>query len=108
MALFSFGASSAASSSDHSVDTSRRRLITVGCACCFGMVWAPGEAAAQSPEVLKHLDPAEKAAGTDLLTLLKLGDSARPGYKGRSTSVKELMEMPSPPVLSRCVLNEVR
>lgn len=97
MALFSFGASSAAGSSDHSIDTSRRRLITVGCACCLGMMWAPGEAAAQSPEVLKHLDLAEKAAGTDLLTYLKLGDSARPGYKGRSMSVKELMEMPSPP-----------
>lgn len=77
------------------VAPTRRGLLALGCACCLG---APpiSPAAAQSPEVARHLEAARAAAGEDLRPWLALGQAATPAT-APSPSIEALMAQPAPP-----------
>lgn len=77
------------------VAPTRRGLLALGCACCLaGLPIA--EAAAQSPEVARHLEAAHAAAGEDLRPWLALGQAAMP-RPGSPLSVAALMAQAPPP-----------
>jgi metallo-beta-lactamase class B len=78
-------------------DPARRRLMAFGCVCCLAAALPMRLAAAESAEVARHLAAAKEAAGSDLLTYLKLGDSAKPDYKPPKLSLEDLMRIPAPP-----------
>ncbi len=77
------------------VAPTRRGLLAFGCACCLGAL-PISPAAAQSPEVARHLAAARAAAGEDLRPWLALGQAATPST-GPSPSVEALMAQPPPP-----------
>ena len=77
------------------VAPTRRGLLALGCACCLGAL-PIGPAAAQSPEVARHLDAARAAAGEDLRPWLALGQAATPTTEP-SPSIEALMAQPPPP-----------
>ncbi|MEN0077392.1 MAG: MBL fold metallo-hydrolase [Paracraurococcus sp.] len=76
------------------VAPTRRGLLALGCACCLG---APliSPAAAQSPEVARHLAAARAAAGDDLRSWLALGRAATPSGSP-APSIEALMAQPAP------------
>ncbi len=77
------------------VSPTRRGLLALGCACCLGL--APiSQAAAQSPEVARHLAAARDAAGEDLRAWLALGKAAMPSPEA-GPSIEALMAQPPPP-----------
>ena len=78
-----------------SVAPTRRALLALGCACCLGML-PVSQAAAQSPEVARHLDAARAAAGDDLRPWLALGQAAMP-TTAPSPSIEALMAQLAPP-----------
>jgi metallo-beta-lactamase class B len=79
-------------------DPRRRRLMLAASgACCLGWALPPRRAAAQSPDVARHLEAAAQAAGNDLLAYLKLGDPARPDYKPQKFSLDAMLSQPVPP-----------
>jgi metallo-beta-lactamase class B len=79
----------------------RRRLLGLGCACCLAsalpLTRAAAQAAAENPEVQRHLAVAREAAGTDLQAYLSLAQIAAPTPGARRASPDELMRMPTPP-----------
>jgi len=77
------------------VTPTRRDLLALGCACCLGMV-SISPAAAQSPDVSRHLAAAAAAAGEDLKPWLALGRAAIP-TNAPARSFAELMAQPSFP-----------
>ena len=77
------------------VAPTRRGLLALGCACCLGIL-PISPAAAQSPEVARHLAAARAAAGEDLRPWLALGQAATP-TTAPSPSIEALMAQPPPP-----------
>jgi metallo-beta-lactamase class B len=77
------------------VTPTRRGLLALGCACCLGGL-PISPAAAQSPDVARHLAGARAAAGDDLRPWLALAQAATPGT-APSPSVEALMAQPAPP-----------
>ena len=77
------------------VAPTRRGLLALGCACCLGVL-PVSPAAAQSPEVARHLAAARAAAGEDLRPWLALGQAAAPAA-APSPSIEALMAQPPPP-----------
>jgi metallo-beta-lactamase class B len=77
------------------VSPTRRGLLALGCACCLGAL-PIGPAAAQSPDVARHLAAARAAAGDDLRPWLALGGAATPG-NAPGPSIEALMAQPAPP-----------
>jgi metallo-beta-lactamase class B len=77
------------------VAPTRRGFFALGCACCLGAL-PISQAAAQSPEVARHLAAARAAAGEDLRPWLALGQAAAPGT-APSPSIVALMAQPPPP-----------
>lgn len=79
------------------VSLDRRRFLLMGCACC-AMVTLEGTAAfaKQSPEIDAHLEAARKAAGSDLVSYLRLGDQVSPISGLPSVTVEALRAMPTP------------
>ena len=67
------------------VAPTRRGLLALGCACCLGTL-PISPAAAQSPEVARHLAAARAAAGEDLRPWLALGQAATPPPRRRPPS----------------------
>lgn len=75
---------------------SRRRLLAAGCLCCAlplagAQTQGPLPAAAQA-----HLDAARRAAGTDLLAYMRLGDGIAPTPSAPPVSPDALMALPAP------------
>ena len=77
------------------VAPTRRSLLALGCACCLGAL-PISPAAAQSPEVTRHLAAARAAAGEDLRPWLALGQAATP-TAAPLPSIEALMAQPAPP-----------
>lgn len=79
------------------VTLGRRRFLSLGCACC-AMVALKGPAAfaQQTPEIEAHLEAARKAAGTDLLSYLRLADPVKSISGLPPVTVAALRAMPTP------------
>src|SRR3954451_23222117 len=77
------------------VAPTRRGLLAFGCACCFGAL-PISPAAAQSPEVARHLAAARAAAGEDPRPGLAVAQAATSATEP-SPSVEALMAQPPPP-----------
>lgn len=76
----------------------RRRMLAMGCACCAMVAGGISPAAAQLPGVQSHLAAAKKAAGTDLLPYLRLGEVADPAMADPKAMPRDqLMRLPAPP-----------
>lgn len=79
------------------VSLDRRRFLSLGCACCAMVALkVPAAYAAQSPEIEAHLAAAQKAAGSDLLSYLRLADQVKPISGLPQVSVDKLRAMPTP------------
>ncbi len=79
------------------VSSGRRYFLAAGCACCATYALNISPAAAQSPDVQRHLAAARTAAGSDLTQLLKLGNVALPASQKKGPSIQALMAQPAPP-----------
>jgi metallo-beta-lactamase class B len=79
------------------VDAPRRQWLMAAAACCVGGVWPINPARAASPEVQRHLEAAKAAAGTDLVSYLRLADPLMPGYKPERLDLAALINRPGPP-----------
>ncbi|MHC8945188.1 MBL fold metallo-hydrolase [Advenella incenata] len=98
MRLFRSWINNSDTPSDDAVASSGRRyFLAAGCACCATYALNISPAAAQSPDVQRHLTAARAAAGNDLKQLLKLGDVALPASAKKGPSIQELMAQPAPP-----------
>lgn len=84
------------STSTAAPDAARRRWLLAGAACCVGGVWPINPARAQAPEVQRHLDAATRAAGSDLLSYLKLSDPLRPGFQPQKFDMAAAIQRPAP------------
>lgn len=74
----------------------RRWVFATGAACCIGGVWPINPVRAQSADVQRHLDAAKAAAGTDLLSYLRLADPLMPGYAPKPLDLAALIALPAP------------
>jgi metallo-beta-lactamase class B len=78
------------------VTSSRRQFLKAICACCAVLAIDPVNAFATTAEMQTHLDAAKQAAGSDLITYLRLGDQAAPVSGLPPVSPQELMALPTP------------
>ncbi|NBB48181.1 MBL fold metallo-hydrolase [Rhizobium sp. CRIBSB] len=78
------------------VTASRRQFLKAMCACCAVLATDLPSAFATTSEMQAHLDAAKQAAGSDLVTYLRLGDQAAPISGLPPVSPQELMALPTP------------
>jgi len=79
------------------VDPGRRRFLALGCACCAAATLPALAATAAPAAVQHHLDLARHAAGSDLASYLRLGNTALTPPAAPEINLAPLINQPVPP-----------